>query len=87
MVYWGLNTIISLLLPKMISGLKISGTFTIFAIACSMGAIFIFRVIKETKGVSINEIINLYRTDLDSDDSSYLNSNYISNTSDNQLDY
>lgn len=53
---WGFNMLVAQLFPSMLSGLGTSVTFYVFTAFCVVAWLFVFFVVPETKGVSLEEI-------------------------------
>jgi sugar porter (SP) family MFS transporter len=58
---WAFNMLVALTLLSLIEALGISGAFSIYALFCVLGVVFVYFFVPETKGCSLEEIENNLR--------------------------
>ena len=53
---WGFNFLVVFSFPILLAGIGLGGVFTIFAVMCALGLIFAWRLVPETRGISLERI-------------------------------
>ena len=53
---WGFNFLVVFSFPILLAGIGLGGTFTIFAVMCGIGLVFAWRLVPETRGISLEHI-------------------------------
>jgi len=62
-INFGLNFVVQLLVPVLISAIGLSSTFGLFSIFTGYSLFFVFRHVPETKGLTLEEIEEQFRQD------------------------
>jgi hypothetical protein len=53
---WGFNFLVVFSFPILLQGIGLGGTFMIFAGMCVIGLVFAWRLVPETRGISLEHI-------------------------------
>lgn len=53
---WGFNFLVVFSFPILLAGIGLTGVFTIFAVMCGLGLVFAWRLVPETRGISLERI-------------------------------